>query len=182
MERLSVKLRTFLCPLCFYSQVLDPYVEGTQANLFPEFHGIGDGQCPACFSGRNDQRVRQITMMESVEGTDLSPTQINVASDEDLEATLVTETDQHGRAVLEDSGEVKQELAIVDGKAEVVEKPIFVEKQRELTKQEIADLKSKREASLILIDSINAAEFSPVIDEIDTQDLSIDKEADPTVG
>jgi hypothetical protein len=77
---------------------------------------------------------------------------------DDIEALAETERDENGRRIMVESGKVRQELAILDGKPAVVETPILVEKTRELTKQEKAE---KLEDASRAMDDLAEKEFDP---------------------
>lgn len=156
MNQTIVAIKTYACPLCGYCQNADPYGVGVMARMFPEFPGIPDGACPACYSGKNPQRVQQVSTLETL--TDTSGlSQTTVAGNDELESRTVEELDENGKAILEQVGE-HYELRVNRQTGEISSElvPDFAPKMRELTTQEIADLKAQRDDSLRSLDDLAA--------------------------
>jgi len=148
MNQTTIAIKTYACPECGYYQNASPYGEDVMARLFPEFPGIPDGACPACYSGKNPQRVQQISTLETL--TDTSGlSQTTVAGNDELASRTVEELDAHGRTVMEQVGE-HYELRVNRQTGEIFSElvPDYAPKMRQLTKEEVAALKNQRDDNL----------------------------------
>lgn len=148
MNQTTIAIKTYACPECGYYQNADPYGEGVMTRMFPEFPGIPDGACPACYSGKNPQRVQQISTLETL--TDTSGlSQTTVAGNAELESRTTEVLDEHGRTVMEQVGE-HYELRVNRETGEIYSElvPDFAPKMRTLTKEEVKTLKTDRDDNL----------------------------------
>lgn len=160
MDEVSLTHPTFKCPTCDYKHfaLYDPYEPGRMAAEFPEFPGIGDGDCPACFSGRNRQHLILPSKLERYsDGDGLTVT--TAASDTDLEATTKPVFDDHGQPVMEQVGE-HYELQVNQSTGAVgsVLVPDYAPMMRPLTDQELADLKLQRDQNLDALAPVTVSE------------------------
>lgn len=56
----TIKIKTWACPTCKYSQDFDPTDKDLMALHFP---GVVTGKCPACAMGKNETKIKaQIAM------------------------------------------------------------------------------------------------------------------------
>jgi len=114
---------------------------------FSQAFDVPYGTCPSCKS----EQLASILDFSQL-STHL------VSEDADLEAEQKDVTDAQGAIVMEESDRVEQVLAVVDGKADVIEKPIMQPAKRDLTKQELADLKLQRDNDLDKLEAIAVQE------------------------
>jgi hypothetical protein len=157
---------TWGCEHCGYFQDFDPTVPGEQARRFPEFPGIPDGACPACYSGRNEQKVQRASTLYQV--TDLtSATDVSVASDAELESRQVPELDANGQQVLEQVGE-RYELRVNQSTGEIYSEPVpvYEPKLRSLTDQELAELKLQAAKSRDALEAVAVKEVTQTKEEL----------------
>jgi uncharacterized Zn finger protein len=145
--------KTFGC-ICGYHQDFDPFENVAKHNrLFP---GVPVGNCPSCATLPQVELRKNVQMGIVLETSEMSTHETVEA--QEVEALTEIERDDEGNVIKIDSGEVKQELGIVDGKPAIIETPILVEKTRELTKQEKA---KKLEEASIKVDELAAKEYTP---------------------
>ena len=148
MPQTTINGKTWACPECGYKQDTDPTNPYQQSpTMFPN---VPLGSCPSCYGTKGDFQM----------SVTLDPNEFftyTVKAPEDVEAATVPLFD-NGAPVMVDSGEVKQELAIVDGKPAVVETPVLVQDVRPLTQEEAA---AELEKINIALDTHSAMEFDP---------------------
>lgn len=154
MDTTIIKSETFVCAMCGYNQNFDPFVDGVMAAHFPEFPGIPNGACPACYSGRNpDRTMRDCQLFRAVDLSQL--TVQTVASDATLEATEVPDLDTNGQQIMEQTGE-HYELQVNQSTGAVgsVLVPDYAPKMRLQTTEELAALTLQRNQSLDELDKV----------------------------
>jgi hypothetical protein len=127
---------------------IDPYSE----YFLNKYPGIQAGNCPSCYLSSRAQLP-----LEKLTGP-TSTVQTNTLDEADIDALTETEMDDNGNAVMIDSGDVKQEIGIVDGAPAIVETPIMVAKQRELTAQEKTEKSEEAQKNLDALASIAVSE------------------------
>lgn len=147
-----VKINTWACPNCDYMQYNNPANEVEMNQIFFEdrYAGRPTQACPACYAGENAQHTKGIHYLESISGVDLSRLgQKQTASDATLEGIQVPDLDENGDTIQIQTGS-RWELQVDQstGAISSVEVPVYEPKMRNLTTQELADLKEQRDRSL----------------------------------
>ena len=120
----------------------------------PQFAGLQPGKCPECYS-----RGVSSDLAVSLDPVDMSI--IYVASDEELESRQVDEFDSDGQAVMVESGEYRDVLINDNWTPRFIQEPIMAPKQRQLTDEELADLKLQRDQNLDQLETITVQEVTP---------------------
>lgn len=151
----TTTIRTYGCPNCPYYQDFNPSDTIEMARQFPECQDLPVGHCPACFMGRNPQCQRLSSEMALL----ITPAmQTNVSSDAQIESTQVPDFDEHGQPIMVQTG-TRQEIGIVDGKVGVVEVPVMEQQMRQLTDEELAELKLQRDQNLDKLEAVAVSEI-----------------------
>lgn len=86
--RTIIKIPTWRCPECDYSQDFEP----TQELMNIHFGGIMENHCPACFMGKNNTKERKICLMSKETNNDKKTT-ITIMGEDELE-TMEIETNE----------------------------------------------------------------------------------------
>lgn len=87
MPKTIIKIRSWRCPSCDYSQDFDPADAAAMALHFPR---VAAGTCPACAMGKNPSCVRGKSVMRK-ETNPAKKVTIIVKGVEDIEAELASE-------------------------------------------------------------------------------------------
>jgi len=150
---MEAAVKTWICGNCPYRwQFSGEAVDSTPYDLttaqileqFPEpqFVGLQAGKCPNC----------HLKGLSSPLGLSIDPDEmssITVIADGVLESQQALDVDEHGQPIMIQTGE-RYELRVNQQTGAVYSElvPIFEQKMRELTTQELADLKEQRDRSL----------------------------------
>lgn len=172
MNEVTLKINTWGCGLCGYSQNFDP-ADATlwelhinqDATITSKRGLVPQGCCPACYTGMNKERVvRDNCSLDGV--VDLSSlSTTTTASDSELESRKEVELDSNGDIVMIQTGE-RQRLSIVKGAPAVITEPIFEPKQRELTTKELSALKLERDSNLDSLEAVAVKEVTQTKEEL----------------
>lgn len=148
-ETINQQVKTWGCSSCDYTWQFS----GEAANVspydlthwqleqqFPEpqFVGLQPGKCPSC-------HARGVV---GVLGLSIDPTKmstVTISGDDEIEQGMVEELDEHGQPVMIQTGE-RYELRVNQQTGEVYSElvPVYEQKMRERTQDEIDALKARR--------------------------------------
>lgn len=155
----EIRLKTYICEQYGISCLHKWQFSGDALNLtpydlsaddlkrqFPDLPGLPKGKCPACF-----HRGVLSTLGLEIDLENMSTAA--VATDEDIDNHQVPEFDEQELPVLVQAGE-KEVLTIDNGKPTVITEPVYEPKLRELTTQELAELKQQRDRDLDKLEKI----------------------------
>ena len=157
----NLVLKSWACPNCPYYQQFDPTDLHLVVQNFPECPDLPLGKCPACWMGKNPQKVKQTSEMGLMLSSEGSRLQSNVASDDVLEAKEVPDTDQDGQPIMVQTGE-RYELRVNQSTGEIYSEPVpvYEPKMRSLTPQELAELKTQRDQNLDALEAVAVKEVT----------------------
>ena len=79
MPKTIIKIKTWRCPGCDYSQDFDPNNAEKMAENFP---GLPIGKCPACLMGKNPTKIKGVVDMEVETNSDKKATITIMGEDE----------------------------------------------------------------------------------------------------
>lgn len=160
---LSVNVKTWACtnPNCRYTWQFEGEAASTTPfdltmdqlkQQFPEkqFFGLLPGKCPSCWMNgtSHDLYLSDDTSLMST---------IHVASNDDLAAQELPDTDDSGVPIMEQI-DVRKVPGVVDGQLTIVEEPVMAQKYRNPTEEELQALKVKRDEALRKVDDVGVAE------------------------
>jgi hypothetical protein len=141
--------RCVTCPLTFS---IDPTDSKEIVRHFPECPDLASGMCPACW-----MRDRTESAMELLKESAITT---EVATDEEIAAKTVEATDDNGQTIMVESDRTTLSIGIVDGKPAVVETPILEPQMRDLTDDELTELKQQRDQNLDALESVALKEVT----------------------